>query len=293
MALQPFRDEQLNYFKFATIVLDEFPEALRQTFKSMWDTRLTHLPGHQPWDDSDAVRKLFLTSEGGSRETIVPTNQSYKEWDCTSLLQATIYANSFRSRDKKGRQRKLAELFINPRRLDYREFHASVTSPRGNKAETFTLAIDQIGRLRNSLFHRHTSEIDKATFDQYVQYSKDALEALGVKTDQIDVIGGFSESEFPTNEVRKLEERIKEGNRALIHFLLQQRQQLEDIRSDVKAIKLKVDVMPTTNDIVKLLQQMIEDLKQTPAQNKPGKCMFSFDNKGLMAKVISLDSLYV
>lgn len=291
MTLQPFRDEQLNYFKFAIIVMDEFPKALRQTFKSMWDTRLTHHPGHQPWDDSDAVRKLFLTLEGGKTE--VPTNQSYEEWDCTSLLQATIYADSFRLRDSRGRQQKLAELFIAPRGLDRRELHASVTSPSGSKAETLTLAIDQIGRLRNSLFHRHTSEIGKATFDQYVQYAKDALEALGVKTDPIDVIGGLSESEFPINEVRKLEERIKEEYRALIHFLLQQRQQLEDISSDVKAIKLKVDVMPTTNGIVELLQRMIEDLKQTPAQNKPGKCMFSFDNKCLMAKVISLDSLYV
>ena len=281
MALQPFRDEQLNYFKFATIVLDEFPKALRQTFKSMWDTWLTHHPGHQPWDDSDAVRKLFLTLEGGITE--VPTNQSYEEWDCTSLLQATIYADSFRLRDSKGSRRQLAELFIYRRGVNHTESHASVTSPRRSKAETITLAIDQIGRLRNSFFHWHKSEIDKTTFDEYVQYAKDALKALGVKTDRIDAIGGSSESEFPTNEVRKLEERINEGYRALTHFLLQQRPQLEDISSDVKAVKLKVDVM----------QQMIEDLKQTPAQNKPGKCMFSFDNKGLMAKVISLDSLYV
>ena len=291
MALQPFRDEQLNYFKFATIVLDEFPNALRQTFKFMWDTWLTHHPGHQSWDDSDAVRKLFFSLEGSKTE--VPTNQSYEEWDFSSLLQATIYADSFRLRNSRGRRRKLAELFIAPLGLDRTEFHASVTSPTGSEAETLTLAIDQIRRLRNSLFHRHTSEIDKATFDQYVQYAKDAFEALGVKTDPIDNIGGLSDSEFPTNEVRKLEERIKEGYRALIRFLLQQQQQLEDISSDVKAVKHKVNVMPTTNDIVKLLQQMIEDLKQTPAQNKPGKCMFSFDNKGLMAKVISLDSLYV
>ena len=269
MALQPFRDEQLNYFKFATIVLDEFPNALRQTFKFMWDTWLTHHPGHQSWDDSDAVRELFFTLEGGITE--VPTKQSYEEWDCTSLLQATIYANSFRLRNSRGRRLILADLFIAPLKLGRREFHASVTSPTGSEAETLTLAIDQIGRLRNVFFHRHNSKIDKATFDQYVQYAKDALKALGVKTDRIDSIGGSSESEFPTNEVRKLEERIKEGYLALTHFLLQQRPQLEDISSDVKAIKLKVDVMPTTCEIVKVMQQMIEDSKQTPAQNKPGK----------------------
>ena len=41
MALQPFTNEQLNYFKFACIVLNEIPKALRQTFKQMWNNTLT------------------------------------------------------------------------------------------------------------------------------------------------------------------------------------------------------------------------------------------------------------
>ena len=45
MALKLFTNEQLNYFKFATIVQDEFPVALRQTFKSMWDNTFGYLPG--------------------------------------------------------------------------------------------------------------------------------------------------------------------------------------------------------------------------------------------------------
>ena len=277
MALQPFRDEQLNYFKFASIVLDEFPKALRQTFTSMWDNTLTHLPGHQPWDDSAAVRNKFLTSEGGPGRTKVPTNLSYEEWDCTALFQATIYAKSFALPDSGGHHKTLCELFVKPRKLAHGVFHASVTSPSGNNAETVALAIDQVRLLRNSLFHSHTSEITKATFDQYVKHAKDAFEALGVKTDPIDIIGGLTESEFPTNKVRKLEEYIKEENRAFVSFLQQQNQHLEGISSDVKALKHKMEVMPTKDDIFKMLEQIIKDLIQAPAQNKPGKCMFSFD----------------
>ena len=67
-------------------------------------------------------------------------------------------------------------------------FNVSVTSPIGNSAETFALAIDQLRLLRNSLFHSHTSEIVKAIFDQYVQYAKDEFEALAVTTDSINAI---------------------------------------------------------------------------------------------------------
>ena len=59
MALQPFTNEQLNYFKFASIVLNEFAIALRQTFKSMWDNMFGHRPGYQLWDDSMVVRNCF------------------------------------------------------------------------------------------------------------------------------------------------------------------------------------------------------------------------------------------
>ena len=90
MTLQPFTNEQLNYFKFAFVVLNEFPKVLRQTFQHMWDNTFGHLPVCQPWDDSIAVRNMFLATEGGT--TKVPTHLSYDEWDCTALFQATIFA---------------------------------------------------------------------------------------------------------------------------------------------------------------------------------------------------------
>ena len=40
--LQPYQVEDLNYFKFSSLVLNEFPKALRQTLKMMWDNTYKH-----------------------------------------------------------------------------------------------------------------------------------------------------------------------------------------------------------------------------------------------------------
>ena len=57
MVIKSFTDEQLNFCKFSTLVVDEFPKALRQTFKHMWENVG---PGSN-WDDSEGVRDSFLT----------------------------------------------------------------------------------------------------------------------------------------------------------------------------------------------------------------------------------------
>ena len=268
MALQPFRDEQLNYFKFASIVLNEFPKALRQTFRSMWDNNFGHLPGFQPWDDSIVVRNMFLATEGGT--TKVPTNLSYDEWDCTVLFQATIYARSFSLPDSKGHHRTLSDLYVKPHKLPLGSSLASVVSSGGNKAETFALAIDQLRLLRNSLCHSSSSEIDKSTFDQYVQYSKDAFKALGVKTDPIDVIGSLIESDFPTKEVRKLEQDIREETRAYIKFLEGMSSDIADLRAISTVIKRKVEGAVSKEEIAMMLEQKSNDLKLALAKDKPG-----------------------
>ena len=108
MVIKSFTDEQLNFFKFSTLVVDEFPTALRQTFKHMWENVG---PGSN-WDDSEGVRDSFLTVEGG--KTKVPTDKSYEEWDCTALFQATIYAQTFALPDGKGNLKTLGELHVKP-----------------------------------------------------------------------------------------------------------------------------------------------------------------------------------
>ena len=205
MVIKSFTDEQLNFFKFSKLVVDEFSKALRQTFKHMWEN---FGPG-SIWDDSEGVRDSFLTEEGG--KTKVPTDKSYEEWDCTALFQATIHAQTFALPDSKRELKTLGELYLRPRGfMPNGSFHASVLSPVGNQAETFALAIDQLRLLRNSLSHLTSSEkINKTTFDQYTELAKDAFNALGVATDSIDDVKRSPESHFPTEEVARLERESK------------------------------------------------------------------------------------
>ena len=200
MVRQQFSERELNYLKFTSIVKKEFRKALRQTFKSMWDNR--YGPA-ELWDDSEAVRKSFKAKEGGVK-TKVRTTLSYEKWDCTALAQATIFAQSFAVADGTGHHRTLGEMYVKPRCLPDGSFHSSVESPGGNKAETVALAVDQLRRLRNEHFHSSSEEMDKVTFDQYIQLANDAFEALGVKTDGLDDVASLPESEFPTKEVAVL-----------------------------------------------------------------------------------------
>ena len=232
MTLQPFTNEQLNYFKFASVVINEFPKILRQAFKTRWDNTFGHLPGFQPWDDSLAVRNLFLATEGGS--TKVPTNLPYDDWDCTALFQATIFAKSFSMPDGRGHHRTLSYLFVRPHGLPPGGFHTSVISSTGNDAESFTLAIDQLRLLRNAFCHAPSSEISKATFDKYIKRTKDAFQAISVSSSFVDTIGSLIEADFPIEKVRKLEDEIKKELRAECTFLKDQvENKLMGIRSDI------------------------------------------------------------
>ena len=253
MALQPYRDEELNFFKFSSIVLNEFPKALRQTFKAMWDSIIGHRPGFQLWDDSPAVRNLFVSTEGG--RTKVPTHMSYNEWDSTALFQATIYAQTFALH-----HRTLSDLYVKPRGVLHGSFHISVVSPVGNNVETFALAIDQLRLLRNSVCHSTSSEMDKPTFDQYVQLAKDAFKALGLKTDPINAIGSLTESDFPTNEVRKLEQSIRDETRAYIEFLEGMSSDIGELRSLLVSIKQRVEGDTANKEDVAMLEQKMSEL---------------------------------
>ena len=276
MTLQPFSDEQLNFFKFSSLVLNEFPKALRQTFKTMWDNTYGRRPGFQLWDDSTAVRNLFATTEGG--RTKVPTRQSYNNWDCTNLFHATIFSRSFAFSASTGSYSTLSDLYVKPLALPHGSFHACVLSPGGNNAETFALALDQLRLLRNSLCHSASSEMDKLTFDQCVNYAKDAFQALGLSTAPIDSVGSLTESDFPTNEVRALETRLRDETRAYINFLkevnsdvgvikaiLQEQQYspiLSSLSSDVSDVKQKVEEDVANKEDITRLEKKIDELKE-------------------------------
>ncbi|XP_068751502.1 uncharacterized protein [Montipora capricornis] len=251
MSLHPYRDEELNHFKCLSVVLNEFPKALRQTFKTMWDTTIGHRPGYQLWDDSTAVRNLFVSEEGGT--TKVPTHQSYNGWDCTALFQATIFANSFRIHSKT-----LNDLYVKPRAVPHGSFHGSVWSPKGDNAETFALAIDQLRRLRNAVCHSSRLEMDKATFDQNIQYAKEAFKALGIPTASIDAIGSLTASDFPTTEVRKLEQQVREEKQAYIKCLESRNADMKKIEESLASIKK--ESLTANKEIAEGLRMQQEDI---------------------------------
>ena len=203
------RNDQLNFLKFIAIVADEFPKALRQTFRLMWDRKFGPV---ELWDDSEAVRKSFKGKE--RRTTKVPTDQSYEEWDCTALFQATIFAQSFALPDSTGKNQTLSDLYVKPLGLARGDFHASVVSSGGDYYQTVALAIDQLRLLRNSLFHSAKGEMSKPTFNQNLQRVKDTFKALGLKTDEIDAIS--SKVGFSTSEVAKLKRKIRNRNMAIV-----------------------------------------------------------------------------
>ena len=211
MAGKSFSNEELNFFKFASIVLDEVPKLLRQLFVTMWDNRIASLPGYQAWDDSGTVRNLLLAREGG--KTGIPTNKSINEWDCTALNKAIIYSITFANSHKKS----LGEQYLKGKKLS--GFHCSVVSASGNQDETLTLAIDQLRRLRNLICHISEPSMSKVDFDKHVQLAKDAFTAIGFSTVRIDDIGSLKADDFPTSKVNELNEQIKvdlrENNKAL------------------------------------------------------------------------------
>ena len=232
MTLQPYSKEELNLFKFASIVLDELPKALRQIFADMWD-KIAPLSGYQRWDDSPTVRNMLLKSEGG--KTKIPTNVSFQDWDCTALFQATLYAPTFALPDSTGHKKILSELYINKRKPTSGTFHPNVNSPSGDPNETNALAIDQLRLLRNTLCHSSHSSVTKAEFDNYVQLTKDAFTAIKVSTSRLEAIGNLAETDFPTTVVHQLNERMKGERDSYLQFLQ------SDIKDDLNALKHEVN----------------------------------------------------
>ena len=88
MPARGYSPSQFNFFKFTSIVLDEFPKALRHVFKTMWDKKSL-----VAWNDSVPMRDQFSRQERHTPR--IPTGKSYEEWDCSALFQATIHAKTF------------------------------------------------------------------------------------------------------------------------------------------------------------------------------------------------------
>ena len=249
MSMQPYSDEELNYFKFASIVLKEFPDALRSIFVDMWDIRVTS--SSTVWDDSPLVRNILHNNEAPN--TKIPTNNSFKEWDCTALFQATLYARTFALPDSTGKKKTLGEMYLKGRKPAPAPFHSAVRSSSGDANETIALAIDQLRLLRNTLCHTSSPRINKVTFDDYVRHAKDAFTALNFSTTSLERIGNMRESDFPTKEVETLNEKINHVRSEFCLFLQ------SDVTDEMRGIKRKMSGMEhELNSINKKLTQTKE-----------------------------------
>ena len=102
-----------------------------------------------------------------------------------------------------------------------------------------------------------------------MQHAKEAFKALGVKTDPIDAIGGLTESDFPTKEVRKLQEGIKQETQAYIKFLESVSSDIDELRALGNAIWGQVESTASKDDIA-MLERKIDDLKEEMAQDETG-----------------------
>ena len=198
-------------------------------FVTMWNTKIGVLPGYQPWDGSAAVRNMLLRNESG--RTDIPTNKSIDDWDCPALFKATIHAQTFALPDSKGHKRTLAELFLMKKKRMPGSIHPSVNSTSGDKDEMLALAIDQLRLLRNAMCHFPDMRLDKATFDHYVQLTKDAFASADVDTSSIDAICSLTEADFPRNRVTELKECIHKELKAGNTFLQQ------DVIDEVRKIR--------------------------------------------------------
>ncbi|CAB4005292.1 kinesin light chain-like [Paramuricea clavata] len=238
MSMQPYSDEELNYFKFASIVLKEFPDALRSIFVDMWDTRVA--PSSTVWDDSPLLRNILHNNEAPN--TKIPTNNSFKEWDCTALFQATLYARTFALPDSTGKKKTLGEIYLKRRKPVPAPFHSAVRSSSGDANETIALAVDQLRLLRNTLCHTSSPQINKVTFDNYVRHAKDAFTALNFSPISLERIGNLKESDFPTKEVEKLNKEIKrQRNDSYLFLESEVKHEMSEMKYEMSEVKQKLN----------------------------------------------------
>ena len=75
------------------------------------------------------------------------------------------------------------------------------------------------------------------------------------------VVCSLTGSDFPTNEVRKLEERIREETRAYIKCLEDFREGLESLSSHINDLKQQVEVDNASKEDITRLEKKIDELK--------------------------------
>ncbi|XP_022777474.1 uncharacterized protein LOC111318876, partial [Stylophora pistillata] len=105
----------------------------------------------------------------------------------------------------------------------------------------------------------------------YIQLTKDAFQALGVSSSSVNAIGNLTETDFPIEKVRKLEDEIRKELQAEITFLKEQvKDELMSMRSDVAEAnqERRDEAEQTVTEIKEEIQQLKHQLQE---QNKERK----------------------
>ena len=201
---------ELNFLKF---VLDDFPKMFRSSFIRLWDQTISSLPCYQSWDDSVLVRNLLQKSESGKAAMPACNSMvSINELNCTALLIATIYVNTFALGTAKAKET-LHALYLKGKKPT--PFRSSVIGSNGNMEQTLALSTDQLRLLRNMLCHIPSPCIELVDFNQYLQLAKDALTANGVSVKYIEDIECLGDEQFSTSKITRIKIQLPECNKFL------------------------------------------------------------------------------
>ena len=228
MATAEYSHEQLNYFRLCHIVTDEVAGSLRLFFKKEWD-RLYKITFGE-WKDVPKNGRDFWCGESPSNQEInakhleIMVKGNTVEWDCTKLFYAICYSDCI-------------SWYLRP---------------------AYKNALEKLRKARNKFYsHIPRGEINGAEFEFIIKQVEDALLALGLSTDKIQVIR--NQTSFPTKELKNVLTKVES--------LEQEVEVLEaQLNKDVSSFcvlppKPSHDVVDRDREVAKIAKQL-EELKE-------------------------------
>nr|XP_058973091.1 uncharacterized protein LOC131799384 [Pocillopora verrucosa] len=176
---QEYTSEQLNYFRVCYLTTDIIAGGLRAIFKKEWDSRYITSLGEWKDEPKDGLDFKNRESSRKKREkahllaTMVNGNRA--EWDCTMLFYAILFSDSIGNG-------------LNP---------------------TKRSKVDDLRKFRNEDFaHMPHGHLTDAEFQNAISKVDVAFQALGLSTDQIQVIR--NQTNFPTEELKKVLKKVED-----------------------------------------------------------------------------------
>ena len=176
---QEYTNEQLNYFRVCYLTTDIIAEGLRTIFKQEWDSRCMTPSGE--WKDEPKDGLDFKNRESPRKRkekarllaTMVKGNRA--EWDCTMLFYAILFSDCI-----------------------------------GNGLDPTTRSkVDDLRKFRNEDFaHMPHGHLTDAEFQNAIAKVDVAFQALGLSTDQIQVIR--NQPNFPTEELKIVLKKVED-----------------------------------------------------------------------------------